>query len=37
MKVVKPKFSENGSNKFCVEQSVCKDFLDMADAVFMDG
>ena len=37
MKVVKPKFSENGSNKFRVEQSVYKDFLDVAEAVFMDG
>ena len=26
MKVLKPKFSENGSNKFRVEQSVYKDF-----------
>ena len=37
MKVVKPKFSENGSNKFSVEQSVYKDFLDMVEAIFMDG
>ena len=37
MKVVRPKFGENSSNKFRVEQSVYKDFLDMAEAVFMDG
>ena len=37
MKVIKPKFSENSSNKFRVEQSAYKDFLDMAEVVFMDG
>ena len=37
MKVVKPKSSENGSNKFRVEQFVYKDFLDMAEAGFMNG
>ena len=36
MKVAKPKFSENGSNKFSVEQFVYKNFLDMAEAIFMD-
>ena len=30
MKVVKSKFSENGSIKYSVEQSAYKDFLDMA-------
>ena len=34
---VKSKFSENGSNKFSVEHPVYKDFLDMAEAIFMDG
>ena len=36
-KVVKPNFSENHSNKFIVEHSVYKDFLDMAEAIVMDG
>ena len=34
VKVVKPKFSENGSNKFRVEQSAYKDLLDMAEALW---
>ena len=37
IKVVKQKFSENGSNKFSVEQSAYKNFLDMAEAVVIDG
>ena len=36
MKVAKPKFSENSSIKFSVEQFVYKNFLDMAEAIFMD-
>ena len=36
MKVVKLKFSENCSNKFSFEQSVYKEFHDMAEAIFVD-
>ena len=37
IKVVKPKFSENGSHKFSVDQSKYNVFLDMAEAIFTDG
>ena len=35
MKVVKPKFSENGSSKYSVEQSAYIEFLDMT--IFTNG
>ena len=37
LKIVKPSFSESGSNKKNVEETVFKSFIYMVECIFMDG
>ena len=37
LKTVKPCFTESGSNKKNVEETMFKSFIDMVECIFMDG